>query len=130
MKKIFCLIIFGLLAITNPIFAMDEADDPSYDDDVAATVRAPGVIYFESIPETQDIAEDVLSKIIINNDDDTTGKLRLVLSYIYDPTQDVMPNPDFDFNDFARKLAACENIYSQRKLLTDMELDYREEWED
>jgi hypothetical protein len=52
-----------------------------------------------------------------------------VLNYLFDPTQDEMPTPGFDFNDFARKLAACTTSSAQRKLLNQMEVEYGDAWD-
>ncbi|MBY0461863.1 MAG: hypothetical protein K2Q34_01615, partial [Alphaproteobacteria bacterium] len=99
------------------------------EDDEVDTVSAPLTIYFDSVPD-RDAAEKILAGLLIGkNRAFTTNQLKLVLNYLFDPTQDEMPKAGFDFNDFARKLAACATSSAQRKLLNQMEVEYGDAWD-
>lgn len=107
---------------------VSEIEGETIEGETPKAVAAPAVIYFESIPD-RETAKAILSGLIKDQDAFTTNQLAVVLNYLFDPTQDETPKDGFDFNDFARKLAACDDVDAQRKLLTVMENEHGKAWE-
>lgn len=108
---------------------VSEIEDETIEGETPTAVAAPMVPYFDTVPD-RETAERILRGLLKGkNTTFTTNQLKLVLNYLFDPTQDEMPKEGFDFNEFARNLAACVDIKDQRKLLTKMENEHGEAWQ-